>query len=227
MHTLAALTPPRGVASTTVRRRAAPARPAARPGRPGKTSPATEGDPLEALYVLAVTAGLRQGELLALRWGDFDPAAGRLSVRWVTGRGCVEREPKSARSRRNIHLAPMAVAALQRHRKRQAEQRLAAVYWEDQDLIFANEVGRHIEAGNLLRRSFWPLLERAGPRVRFHDLRHTAATLMLLQGVHVKVVAEVLGHSNITLTLATYSHVLPSLQAEAAARMEALLGASG
>ena len=91
-------------------------------------------------------------------------------------------------------------------------------------MIFANEVGRHIEASNLMRRSFRPLLEKAHlPRIRFHDLRHTAATLLLVQGVHVKVVSEMLGHSSVSLTLDVYSHVLPSMQTDAAAKMEALL----
>ncbi len=188
---------------------------------------AAEGDPLEALYTLAVTAGLRQGELLALKWRDFDAEAGRLSVcrsvRYVSGQGSVVGEPKSVRSRRNVMLAPLAVAALKRHRARQTEQRLRAVFWEDNDLIFPNEVGRHIEAENLRRRSFRPLLGRAGlPAVRFHDLRHTAATLLLLEGVHVKVVSEMLGHSAVSLTLDVYSHALPSMQADAAAKMEAL-----
>jgi len=193
---------------------------------------AAQDDRLEALYVLALTTGMRQGELLALKWQDIDFTTGRVSVRrtvrWHTRQGCVEGEPKSARSRRSIQLAPMAVAALQRHRKRQAEQRLRASYWEDNDLVFANEIGRHIEATNLLRRSFYPLLERAGiPRgFRFHDLRHSAATLMLLQGVHVKVVSEMLGHSAVSLTLDVYSHVLPSMQADAAAKVEALLTAA-
>lgn len=192
---------------------------------------AVEGDALEALYVLAVTAGLRQGELLALKWRDLDADAGRLTVnrtvRYMTGLGAVEGEPKSARSRRNILLAPMAVAALRRHRTRQAEQRLAAIAWEDSDLIFTNEVGRHIQASNLLLRSFRPLLARASlPAVRFHDLRHTAATLLLLEGVHVKVVSEMLGHSAVSLTLDTYSHVLPTMQADAAAKMEALFTAA-
>ena len=90
-------------------------------------------------------------------------------------------------------------------------------------LTFANEVGRHIEGTNLRLRSFVPLLERAGlPPVRFHDLRHSAATLALLQGVNPKVVSEMLGHSSVSLTLDVYSHVLPSLQADAAAKMEAL-----
>lgn len=189
---------------------------------------ATEGDPLEALYVLAITAGLRQGELLGLKWQDVDLDAGRLEVRRtiarVNGQGFLESEPKSARSRRGISLAPMATEALRDHRARQLQRRLLALAWEDNDFIFPNEVGRPIEAQNLVRRSFYPLLERAGlPRMRFHDLRHTAATLLLVQGVHPKIVQEILGHSTISLTLDTYSHVIPGLQEEAAKKMEALL----
>jgi integrase len=188
---------------------------------------AAAGDPLEALYVLAVTAGLRSGELLALRWSDFDLDAGRLrvcrSVRWVTGQGSLEGEPKTKNGRRNVQLTPLAVAALRRHRTRQTEQRLRAVFWDDLDLVFANELGRHIGATNLRLRSFKGLLQRAGlPEIRFHDLRHTAATLLLGQNVNVKVVSEMLGHSNIAITLDTYSHVLPTMQADAAAKMEAL-----
>ena len=96
--------------------------------------------------------------------------------------------------------------------------------WEDNDQVFANEVGRPIEAGNLIRRSFHPLLERTGlPRVRFHDLRHSAATLMLGQGVHPKIVAEMLGHSQIAVTLDLYSHVTPTIQRQAADALEAVL----
>ncbi len=187
---------------------------------------AAAGSPLEALYVVALHAGLRSGELLALKWADIDLDAGRLSVnrtvRHVAGQGAVEGEPKSARSRRNVVLTPQAVAALRRHRTRQTEQRLRAVFWDDLDLVFTNEVGRHIQANNLRLRSFQPLLAQVGLAVRFHDLRHSCATLLLLAGVHVKVVSEMLGHSNIGLTLDTYSHVLPSMQADAAAKMEAL-----
>jgi integrase len=97
--------------------------------------------------------------------------------------------------------------------------------WEDHDLVFPNEVGRPVEPSNLLRRSYARLLKRADvPKVRFHDLRHTYATLALRDGVPVKVVSETLGHASITLTLDTYSHVLPDMQDDAAARMEALLG---
>ena len=96
--------------------------------------------------------------------------------------------------------------------------------WDDRDLVFPNEIGRPIEQGNILRRSFWPLLEKACiPRIRFHDLRHTCATLLLQQDIHPKVVCELLGHSNIKITLDTYSHVLPDMQQQATAAMEALL----
>ncbi len=189
---------------------------------------AAAGDPLEALYVLAVTVGLRQGELLGLKWQDVDLDGRRLQVRRsiarLNGHGWLEQEPKSAGSRRSVSLTPLAVAVLQRHRQRQLERRVKALAWEDNGFVFANEVGRPMTPQNLTQRSFQPLLERAGlPRMRFHDLRHTAATLLLAQGVHPKVVQEMLGHASIALTLDTYSHVVPGLQAEAATKMEALL----
>jgi integrase len=97
--------------------------------------------------------------------------------------------------------------------------------WDDHDLVFANEIGRPLEQGNVLRRSFWPILERAAlPRCRFHDLRHTCATLLLQQGVHVKIVSEMLGHSNIKITLDVYSHVLPNMQTQAVDAMHRLFG---
>ena len=141
-------------------------------------SAAASDEQESALYTLALTAGLRQGELLALRWSDLDLDAGRLnvcrSVRSVSGQGSVEGEPKTKSGRRNVLLTPLAVAALRRHRTRQAEQRLRAVFWDDLDLVFANEIGRHIGATNLRLRSFKELLARAGlPSIRFHDLRHT------------------------------------------------------
>jgi integrase len=106
---------------------------------------------------------------------------------------------------------------------RQAEEPLSALAWEDYGLVFPNHVGRPIERQNLLRRSFWPLLSRAElPHIRFHDLRHSAATILLAQGVHPKVVQERLGHSTITVTMDIYSHVMPTLQREAANELDRL-----
>ena len=190
---------------------------------------AAAGDRLAALYVLAITTGLRQGEILALRWRDVDLDDGRtLQVRATlqrTAEGFVFAEPKTAHSRRQVALGTAAVEGLRRHRARQLEERIRlGTAWEDDDLVFANEVGRPIEASNLRNRSFWPLLERAGlPRIRFHDLRHTAATLLLGQGVHPKIVSEMLGHCQIAITLDLYSHVTPTMQRQAAETMDAVL----
>ncbi len=191
---------------------------------------AARGDRFEALYVLAVTTGMRRGELLALRWRDVNLDAGTLQVRASVQRtrdgGLTFSEPKTSRSRRQISLTKAAIAALQRHRPAQAAERLRmGAAWEDLDLVFSNECGRPVEGSNLLRRSFFPLLKRAGaPRVRFHDLRHTAATLMLGQSIHPKVVAEMLGHSQISTTLDLYSHVTPTMQRQATDALDAVLG---
>ena len=111
-------------------------------------------------------------------------------------------------------------------RSRQAEKRLQlGSAWDNHDLVFPNEIGRPLEQGNLLRRSFWPLLKEANlPQIRFHDLRHTCATLLLRQDVHVKVVSELLGHASIKITLDIYSHVLPDMQEQAVRAMDNLLG---
>jgi integrase len=189
-----------------------------------------EGEPLQALYVLAITAGLRQGELLGLKWSDIDLGRGRLQVQRTVRRidgELVESEPKSRKSRRTVILTARATAALRAHRARQVEERVRAVAWFDLDLVFPNNIGTHMDDGNLRRRSFQPLIERAEvPRVRFHDLRHTAATLLMIQGVHPRVVQEMLGHSSVNVTLDTYSHVSEDLQRDAAAKMDALF-ASG
>lgn len=189
---------------------------------------AAAGDRLEALYVLAVTTGMRQGELLALRWQDVDLDGETLQVRSTVQRvkdGLLFGEPKTASGRRQIALAPAAVAAFRRHHVRQAEERLkAGPRWQDNGLVFPNVYGRPMEATNLIHRSFTPLLEKAGlPKMRFHDLRHTAATLLLSKRVPVKVVSEMLGHAQVGITLAVYSHVLPDMQREATAAMQAAL----
>jgi len=198
------------------------------PEQAGSFLEAAQGDRYAALYTLALTTGMRQGELLALRWRDLDLEARTVQVRATLQRtrdGFAFTEPKTTSSRRQVALTRAAVDALRRHRARQLEERLAAIAWEDNGLVFANEVGRPVEATNLLRRSFHPLLERAGlPHIRFHDLRHTAATLLLAQGMHPKIVAEMLGHSAIAVTLDLYSHVTPTMQRQAADAMDAILG---
>jgi integrase len=189
---------------------------------------AAKGDRHEALYVLALSTGMRLGELLGLRWQDVDIEGGMLQVRQALTRTKARLqlgEPKSARSRRRIALTPRTVEALRQHRSRQAVERLRlGPTWQDIGLVFPSEVGTPMDAGNMLRQSFHPLLDKAGlPRIRFHDLRHTAATLLLQQGVHAKIVSEMLGHSSIGLTLDTYSHVLPDMQQQAVQAMERVL----
>ena len=188
-------------------------------------------DRLAALYVLAVSTGMRQGELLALRWRDVDFATGSIQVRATLQRtreyGLTLAPPKTKQSRRRIKLGTVALEALRTHRTRQVEERLkSGPAWDSTlDLVFANEIGRPIEPQNLVRRAFYPLLQRAAlPRIRFHDLRHTAATLLLSSGINPKIVSEMLGHASITITLGIYSHVLPEMQAQAAAAMDAALG---
>lgn len=191
---------------------------------------ATRGDRLHALYVLAVSTGMRQGELLGLRWQDVNFDAGKLTVRRALQRqneaGLVFIEPKTSRSRRTIMLSRRALSATRDHRKRQLQDRLlAGSEWDDQDLVFCNVTGGPLDP-SWTRLTFYRALERAAlPPIRFHDLRHTAATLLLTQGVHVKLVSEMLGHATISLTLDTYSHLLPVTHAQAADAMDAALGA--
>ena len=156
---------------------------------------AARGDRLEALYVLAVHTGMRQGELLGLKWQDVDLKDGTIQVRRTltkSGTSLVLGEPKTAKGRRKIKLTAKATAALRIHRKRQLEGSVQrAGLWKDQGLVFASESGTLINPTNLRQRSFASLLKRAGlSKIRFHDLRHTCATLLLGRGVHAKFVQE-------------------------------------
>lgn len=191
---------------------------------------ATREHRMHALYVMALTTGMRQGELLGLKWADIDFNTGTLAVRralqWQRGNGLVFTEPKTARSRRKIHLSQTALAALRGHKDRQTFERHAADFaWTTHDLVFCNAVGEPLSPTNETKR-----FQRAGaavglPSIRFHDMRHTAATILLAKGVHVKLVSEMLGHSTITLTLDTYSHVIPAMHGDAAAAMDAVFSA--
>ena len=181
---------------------------------------AARGDRLYALYAVAMAVGLRRGEALALRWSDVDLDAG--SVRVVrtlsrVGKGLVFTEPKSARSRRTVPLPAALVAELRAHKVRQAAERLTAgSAWEDHDLLFPSRFGTPLDPRNALR-AFVAVATRAGLEgVGLHTLRHTAASLMIAQGVHPRVIMETLGHSGISITMDTYAHVLPQQQREAA-----------
>ena len=186
------------------------------------------GARLEALFVLALTTGLREGELLGLKWRDVRFEEKALEIRGSLQRvkaGLVVMEPKTKQSRRRVGLTEAALISLRRHRTRQAEERLrVGPAWEGLDLVFTDEAGAPIDATKFLRNSFAPLLKAAGlPKMRFHDLRHTAATLLLGRGIHPKIVSEMLGHSQVGITLDLYSHVTPTMQREATAAMDAIV----
>jgi integrase len=186
------------------------------------------GARLEALYVLALSTGMRLGELLALKWEDVDLEGGRLRVRRTlthAGKSFVLGEPKTKNSRRTIRLAKGAISALKAHLSRQLEEmeRMGSLY-QPGGLIFATEDGTIVNPSNLRNRSFRPLLKRAGlPPIRFHDLRHTCATLLLSKSVNPKVVSEMLGHASISITLDIYSHLLPDMQEKAVEALEKIL----
>lgn len=190
---------------------------------------AASEDRFEALYVLAITAGLREGELLGLKWEDVDLEAGTLSVRRSLSEARSGRffQPPKNGTGRSIRLTARAIDALKRHKASQNQERLKlGTLWHDGGLVFPSRIGGPMNAKNLIARSFKPLLVRVSlPRtVRFHDLRHTCATLLLGKGVHPKIVQELLGHATIAITLDTYSHVLPNMQGEAVSAMEDALG---
>lgn len=185
---------------------------------------AIAGTRWEALLVLAVATGLRQGEMLGLRWGDLDLGRSTLQVRRQLHRDKTYGTPK-AKSRRRIDLAAPEIRALARHKARQDALRLArGAAYEDRDLVFCTDLGRPLGWRNVTR-AFKRILGAAGLKdVRFHDLRHTNATLLLEAEVHPKIVQERLGHSTIAVTLDIYSHAIPSLGRGAADRLHEVLG---
>ncbi len=192
------------------------------------------GHRLEALFTLALATGMRRGELLALKWQDINFAVGTLQIRRILtrvpskmpGKGYVETEPKTQKSRRSIVIAPFAVEALKQHRSRQLAAKLkAGEFWKDHDYVFCTSIGTNLNPSKDVLDQLKVLLKKAGLHdIRFHDLRHSAATLLLTEGVHPKVVQELLGHSNISMTMDVYSHVLPSMQQDAISRLNTALG---
>jgi integrase len=180
-----------------------------------KVLAAARGDRLEALAVLALTLGIRKGEALRLRWEDIDlRPRGRLTVR----------KAKTEAGERSIALPPVALAALKAHRRAQKTERMAAAHWDDPGVVFATSIGTPLDGRNALR--WWhELTERAGVgRRRFHASRHTAATIMLNNGVPLEVVSATLGHAGLAITADVYAKVRPELQRQAADVMERVLG---
>ncbi len=190
---------------------------------------AARGHRLESLFILAIATGMRRGELLALKWQDINFANGTLQIRRILTRfpdkGYVEAEPKTQKSRRNIVIASFALEALRKHRTRQLEAKLkAGANWQEHDYVFCTSVGTHLNPSKDVLDELKKLLRQAGlPDIRFHDLRHSAATLLLSEEVHPKVVQEMLGHSTISMTMDIYSHVLPSMQQDAVSRLNSVL----
>jgi integrase len=187
---------------------------------------------LEALLVLAVTTGMREGEILALRWQDIDLEDGSLQVQravsYLKEYGYVESEPKTAKSRRMIKLPRFVVHVLELHYMQQAEQRRdVGKAWIEKGLVFTNAQGYYYSPSTL-RKAFRRFLVSIGlPHMRFHDLRHSAATILLAMKVHPKVVQEILGHSQITVTMDLYSHALPSMQDDVTKQWDGEFGKSG
>jgi len=189
---------------------------------------AAKGLRYEALFWMAVFTGLREGELFGLKWSDLDWGKKHLQVQRqlqrIKGKGMVFAEPKTASGKRMIVLSTATVAKLREHLDHQQQERISAGdRWQEYDLLFPSTLGTPMDPSNMYK-DFKDSLKKAGlPDIRFHDLRHTAATLMLQQGTHPKIVQERLGHSSISLTMDTYSHVLPSMQEEAAEKMDEIL----
>ena len=196
------------------------------------------GHKWEALFTLALATGMRRGELIALKWQDINFKTGTLQVVRVLTRVptkmpkrehvYMEAEPKTQKSRRNVLIAPFALEALKEHRVRQLEAKLkAGASWQEHDYVFCTLHGTHLGPNHVVEE-FKLLLKQAGlPDIRFHDLRHSAASLLLSLEVHPKVVQELLGHTQIGITMDVYSHLLPGMQKDAMSKLDEAMKRQG
>jgi integrase len=185
------------------------------------------GNRLEALFAVALSLGLRRGEALGLRWSDIDFDARTLRVSQILQRLdhklCFS-EPKTKSSKRVLALPETLVSKLREHRTRQLEEKLAAgEHWQDTGLVFTTSIGTPIDPRNVKRKLDALLKAAELPHYRVHDLRHFCASLLLAQGVPLKVVSDLLGHTRISVTADLYTHVLPSLKREAMDLMDSIL----
>jgi integrase len=184
------------------------------------------------IFEFALTTGMRPEEYLAVQWSDIDIVSGAVQIKralvWHKKSWSFE-EPKTARSRRTVFLPAPLLQKLAAHKREQSAARLKlGADWHAHDLVFCSAEGTPHSIPNLTYRYFRPILEKAElPRIRLYDLRHTCATLLLMAEENPKVVSERLGHSTIVLTLDTYSHVLPTMQQKATARLEKMLYSKG
>ena len=188
----------------------------------------TQGTRYESMYHLAIATGLRQSELLGLKWSDLDWEKKSLNVQRQLKRkhkkGDYFESPKTRNGRRSITLGTKTIQKLREQLKRQIEERdRVGIQWQENDLIFPSTVGTPMGQNNLFR-SFKALLRTVGlPEIRFHDLRHTAASLMLMYGVSPIIVAKRLGHSKVSMTLDVYGHLIPEMQNKAAELIDELI----
>jgi integrase len=186
-----------------------------------------KGDRLECLFLIAFSLGLRRGELLGLRWQDIDLEARTLRVSLALQRvsGKLElSEPKTDRSRRALPLTDGLISALRTHRARQREERLlAGPKWKENGFVFSSSIGTPLEPRNLIRK-FQAILKKANlGHYRFHDLRHSCATMLIAQGAPARTVMDILGHSQISLTMNTYGHIMLETRREAIELLDAVL----